>query len=65
MIDYNTPTFYNDGYEDGGGDIRRVEYHLRQSLENISSIFDVRITHSFNHSTISTIFVLWATKNSQ
>ena len=50
MIDYNTPTFYNDGYDDGGGDIRKVEYHLRQSLENISSIFDVRITIIFSYS---------------
>ena len=50
MIDYNTPTFYNDGYDDGGGDIRKVEHHLRQSLENISNIFDVRITVSFSHS---------------
>ena len=50
MIDYNTPTFYNDGYDDDGGDIRKVEHHLRQSLENISNIFDVRITISFSHS---------------
>ena len=50
MIDYNTPTFYNDGYDDGGGDIRKVEHHLRQSLENISNIFDVRIIISVSHS---------------
>ena len=63
MIDYNTPTFYNDGYDDGGGDIRKVEDHLRQSLENISNIFDVRITIGFSHSYNMCLFVHWAIKN--
>ncbi len=41
MIDYNTPVFYNDGYDDYGGDTRRTEYHLTQALNNISNIFEV------------------------
>ncbi len=46
MIDYNTPVFYNDGYDDYGGDTRRTEHHLTQALNNISNIFEVRIVLS-------------------
>ncbi len=40
MIDYNAPAFYYDGYDDAG-DVRKVEYHLRLALDNISNIFEV------------------------
>ena len=42
MIDYNTPTFFSDGYDDGAGDVTKVEHYLQQALDNISCIFDVR-----------------------
>ncbi len=40
-VDYNTQTFSRNGHDDGAGDPRRTDGHLRQALDHFSNVFSV------------------------